>query len=121
MDDNNDFSKAFEQLQQMLSDSEGQSQIQNILGMLTAGDSSTPAVQPQSPLETQGIDLNMIAKISGIMQAMNNPENNAKSAFLESLKPFLKESRRKKLDQATKIIKLASVFRALKENGEGGV
>ena len=53
MDDNNDFSKAFEQLQQMLSDSEGQSQIQNILGMLTSGDISTPAVHPQSPLETQ--------------------------------------------------------------------
>lgn len=121
MDENTDFSKAFEQLQQMLSSDEGQSQIQDILGMLTQSSDANPTPAPEPVSSDMGLDLNSIAKISGIIQALNSQNSNANTAFLNSLKPFLKESRRQKLDQATKILKFASVFKVIKENNEGGV
>lgn len=120
MDENIDFSKAFEQLQEMLSTDDGQSQIQNILEKFTAGsDKPGNAVSP-SPAPTDSIDFNMISKLSGIMQAMSAPDNSAGTAFLNTLKPFLRDSRRKKLEQATKILKLATVFKVLKESNKGG-
>ena len=123
--ENADINGAIEQLQQMLSSDDGQSQIQNILSMFTNETEDKPSesvTTPQLPFgNTDNIDLNTLMKISSLMQAMNDNRDTPKTTFLKALKPFLKESRRNKLDQATKLIKMTAILKALKENREGGV
>ena len=129
MGENFDFSKAIEKVQEMLSDEQGQSQIENLLGMFAANQESseTPDLPKDNSLSLQnlpssgdGLDFNTIMKIQKIIQAMNNQSDNTKTTFLNSLKPFFSKERREKLDQATKILKITAVLKALK-NSEGGV
>ena len=122
-----DFSKAFEKVQQMLSDSDGQSQIQNILNMFS--NETTPSEDPDNcsslPVLSNSAssfdpsDLEMLLKIKNIMSAMNNNKSSQQSDFLRSLKPFLKTERQAKLEQAIKFMNAAKVFKAFKEINEG--
>lgn len=117
-----DLSNAIEQLQQMLSSDDGQSQIQNILEMFTSGNSDGGEETASAPTSgTEGLDLDAVMKISSVMQAMNSEDDNPKTAFLQALKPFLKERRRTKLEQASKLIKIASVLKVFRQNNNGGV
>lgn len=126
MDETPDFSKALENLQQMLSSDDGQNQLQNLLGMFSAsGDEpSTESTEPQNvfPLQNllgsaDGIDFDTMMKVAGIMQAMSSEQNNPKAAFLSSLRPFLKESRQKSLDKAAAILKVSSILKAFRQGG----
>lgn len=115
-----DLSNAIEQLQQMLSSDDGQSQIQNILDMFSS-ESTDNSAESAPPPNGDGIDFDTVMKISSVMQAMNSTNDNPKTAFLQALKPFLKESRRTKLEQASKLIKIASVLKAFRQDSKGGV
>lgn len=127
MNENIDFSKAIETVQQMLSDSDGQNQIQNILNMFSnspepSGEENNALSLP-APSGTSASfdpsDLAMLLKIKNIMAAANN-SGNEQSDFLRSLKPFLKEDRRTKLEQAIRFMSAAKIFKAFKDINEGG-
>ncbi len=129
MGENFDFSKAIEKVQEMLSDEEGQSQIENLLGMFAKNQdgADNPDLPKESssalqnlPTSDNELDFTTIMKIQKIIWAMSNQSDNAKTAFLNSLKPFFSQERREKLDQATKILKITAVLKALKDS-EGGV
>lgn len=130
MEETPDFSSALEKVQEMLASEDGQNQIQNFIGMLSSSaeesnpkseNSSGQNILPDS-LSALGssLDFDTIAKISGIMQAMNAQENNPANAFLLSLKPFLTKNRQKKLDQASTLLKITSVLKAFKNPEKGG-
>lgn len=121
MADNTDFSNAIEQLQSMLSSDDGQAQIQDIINMFAQSPSqSTPAsVAPSDAFG--GLDMDMIMKISSIMQTMNSDSNNQKTVFLNALKPFLKKERQSKLEQASKLLKVATVLKTFNQKNQGGV
>ncbi len=127
MDETPDFSAAFEKIQEMLASDDGQNQIQNLLGMLSTSTEETDSVNHGSALPESlstfgnGFDFETLSKISGIMRALNSEEDNSKTAFLLSLKPFLTKSRQKKLEQASKLIKLTSILKAFKAKEKGGV
>ncbi|MBR5155500.1 MAG: hypothetical protein IKW62_03320 [Clostridia bacterium] len=127
-----DFSKAIEQVQQMLSSEEGESQIQNLIGMLTGKDSSASDTDAQSSgqsspsFDQEGLfsnlsDIETIMKIKNIMGVLGNQKNDTNTAFLNSLKPFLKKDRQEKLEQATKLMSIAKAIKLLKDSGIGGV
>ena len=135
MDDNIDFSKAFEKVQEMLSDDNEQEQIQNILSMLTGGQSSEDDASPISPENnlpslpenlfsgsdsTGTPDLEMFFKLQKIMSLMKNYKNTPQTDFLQSLKPFLKSERRNKVEQAVKLINAVKVIKMFKSMDEGG-
>ena len=54
------------------------------------------------------IDMNTIMKMKSIMDKMNN-SNNASSNLLHSLKPYLRESRREKVDQYANLLNIAQI------------
>ena len=112
-----DFSSAIEQLQDMLSSDDGQTQIQNMVNMFTG---NTVGAAPSAD-NSSGIDMDTVMKISGLIQAMNSDSNNPKTAFLYALKPFLKESRQNKVEQAVKMLKLANVLKTFRQSNQGGV
>ena len=54
------------------------------------------------------------------MSAMNSRKNSSQAQLLRSLKPFLKPSRRDKVDQAMQMLSLGQVLAIMKEGQEGG-
>ncbi len=131
MEETPDFSAALEKVQEMLASSDGQNQIQNLIGMLSAStEESTPEpdnvnhsnILPDSlSAFGNGLDFDTLKKISCIIQAMNAREDNPTNTFLLSLKPFLTKNRQEKLEQASKLLKITSVLKAFKAKGKGGV
>ncbi len=123
-----DLNQAIEQLQQMLSTQEGEEQIQNMIGALTGGQDSknTEADRPDgggfnpADLLSGMSDIEGMMKIKNIMSLLGNKQNDANAAFLNSLKPFLKKERRQKLEQASRLMSAAKVFKLFKDSGLGG-
>lgn len=131
MEETPDFSAALEKVQEMLSTSDGQNQIQNLISALSASAENNPpsadatghsGIMQESPsvVPGNGLDFDTIAKISGIMQAINARENNPANAFLHSLKPFLTKNRQEKLEQASKLLKITSVLKVFNGKEKGG-
>lgn len=60
-------------------------------------------------------DFSVIEKLAPVISAFS--EHDERSDFIMALKPLLSEQRRKKADEAAKLIKLISVLPVLKEQG----
>lgn len=130
MEETPDFSAAIEKVQEMLSTNDGQNQIQDLINALSASaedSNSKPDTADHSNIMpdslsalSNGLDFDTIAKISGIMQAMNARENDPANTFLHSLKPFLTKKRQDKLEQASKLLKITSVLKAFGSKKKGG-
>lgn len=57
------------------------------------------------------IDMNTIFKIQKVMNSINNDkENDYRTNLLKSLKPYLKESRKNKIDQYIQLMKMEKIF-----------
>ena len=126
-----DLNQAIEQVQQMLSSKEGEAQIQNLLGMLAGGESGendkgTEQSQNEGGFNPADLlsgmsDIETIMKIQKIMSVFGNQKDDTNTAFLNSLKPFLKKERQKKVEQAAKLMSVAKVIKVFKDSGIGGV
>lgn len=130
MDESIDFSAALEKVQQMLSDENGQSQLQNIIGALTGNQSADASADDcgneHFPVEllSQGkssdsFDMDMFLKLQKLMSLMKSNKNNPHTDFLQTLRPFLKSSRQKSLDQAVKLINAVQAIKLFRSINEG--
>lgn len=64
------------------------------------------------------IDINTILKIQKIMNSMNNDkQNDSRTNLLLSLKPYLKETRKSKVDQYIQLMKMGKVFEIMNPLG----
>ncbi len=63
------------------------------------------------------IDFDTILKLKNIMEAFNSKKNDPRANLLLSLKPYLKESRKSKLDQYVQLLNMSNVFELLKDSG----
>ncbi len=134
MEENIDFSGAFEKVKEMLSDADGQEQIQNILSMFTGGqnnDSSAENTATNLPSllseklfsgdnSENSMDFDMIFKLQKIMSLMKDCKNSPQTDFLLSLKPFLKSKRQTRVEQAAKLINAIKVIKMFKAIDGGG-
>ncbi len=90
-----------------------------------------PPAPPLSPASSGmpdlpgGLDLGMLAKVAGILRSLNTHDKNVE--LLLALKPHFGEKRRKKVDDAIRIMQLVKILPMLKEaglfnlfGGEGG-
>lgn len=117
-------------LDQLLSNPDAMSQVMNLAQSLSAQMGSETAVPPPPPQGSGsasdllgGIDPELIARLLPVLKQMNRTESTESSAFLYALRPFLKESRRDKVDRAVqlaRVIHLAKTF-LTSEGGLGHV
>lgn len=63
------------------------------------------------------IDMNTILKMKSVMEKMNN-KNDPRSNLLYSLKPYLREGRKEKLDQYANLLNIAKIAELLKNNNK---
>lgn len=136
MEDNLDLSEGFEKLSQMLSTEDGQKQISDIISALQ-GDGSEGESPLSGILSSLGMgdekkkeektsnnsgfdfDFESLGKIKKLLSA-GNGKNNHNTALLQSIKPFLQDERREKVDGLIKIMSYASVFKEFGVFGKGG-
>lgn len=118
-EDGMDLSGAAEMLKEMLSGEEGQQSIRSILGMLNG---EAPNEEHPPGMATGGIDpenLAMLMKMQTVMQRVTSRSNGAQTQLLTALRPFLKPSRRERVDKAVQILRVGQVLSILNEESEG--
>ena len=62
-------------------------------------------------------DINTILKMKSIMDSLNNTENDPRSNLLLSLKPYLADNKKEKIDQYVKFLHFAKVIEILNPMG----
>ena len=135
MEDNLDLNEGFSKLSEMLSTEDGQKQISDIIsalqgdgsednsplsGILSSLGMGDEKKQEEKP-KTSGFDLDFetLGKIKKLLSA-GSGKNNHNTALLQSIKPFLQDGRREKVDSLIKIMSYASVFKEFGGFTKGG-
>lgn len=68
-----------------------------------------------SNFDFSGIDMNTILNMKSVMDKMNN-SNDPRSNLLSSLKPYLRDSKKEKLDQYSNLLKMANIAELMKND-----
>lgn len=55
-------------------------------------------------------DIETLMKMKKIMESMNSPQNDARSNLLLSLKPYLRDNKKEKVDQYVKLLNISKVI-----------
>lgn len=108
---NEDLSSLFEKLN-INKDSISPEMINNLMGMFNNSSetsSSENTSNNNSDAATSGIDFDTIIKMKSIIDKMN-VKDDPRSNLLQSLKPYLKESRKSKVDQYIKLMNMSKVM-----------
>lgn len=66
---------------------------------------------------TSNIDMNTILKMKSIMDKMQSNKDDPRANLLRSLKPYLKESRKSKIDQYVQLLNMTNIMEIFNENG----
>ena len=85
--------------------------IQNFSAMMNNNNNNSENNSPNdtnSSFDFNKIDMNTIMKMKSVMDKMNN-SNNPSSNLLQSLKPYLRESRKEKVDQYANLLNIAQI------------
>ena len=86
--------------------------LQNLLGMLNSNKSDS-----KSSNNSSNIDIEMIMKMKNVMDKMNTAQTDPRSSLLLSLKPYLKNSRKDKVEQYIKLFNMTKVMEILNSSG----
>lgn len=76
--------------------------------------SSNSSNSDNNPID---IDINTLLKIKQVMNSINSQKPDPRANLLLSLKPYLKESRQKKVDQYIKLFNMEKVFETFNSLG----
>ena len=103
---NEDLSNIFEKLN-INKDSISPEMIDNIMSVLN---NNTHSDAQNTSTNSADIDIDTILKMKSIMDKMNSKSNDSRSILLQALRPYLKESRRSKLDQYIQMSKIIDIL-----------
>ena len=65
-----------------------------------------------------GIDMNTIMKMSSVLGKMNNSKDDPRANLLNSLKPYLRDSKKGKLDNYMNLLNVTKIAEIMKENNK---
>ena len=65
----------------------------------------------------ENFDINTFLKMQQIVASMNDSKNDSRTNLLMSLKPYLKESRKNKIDQYIQLMKIGKIFEIMNPLG----
>lgn len=126
-----DMNDIFQKLNSMMSDKETADNLKNIINNFNASssnssqapneetfsDSSSSATDNEATSNSPNFDINTILKIKSIMDNLNSSQNDSRANLLLSLKPYLNDSKKEKIDQYIKFLKIANVFETMNLSG----
>lgn len=100
--------------------------IQNFSSMMSQNNSTNTSNSSHTPnnnsnnngnFDFSQIDMNTILKMKSVMEKLNS-SNDPRSNLLYSLKPYLREERKGKLDQYANLLNVAKIADILKDNNK---
>lgn len=103
----------------ILNNPQAMQQIMGLASQLGLGNpapaETPPPPPPPAPDPLGGLDLGALAKIAGVLSSMNTHDQNVD--LLLALKPHFGEKRRKKVDDAIRVMQLVRMLPQLREAG----
>lgn len=112
-----DMNNMMNQLNQMFQKNEFPEEIQNLLNNFKNSSENNSETTNNSNTSNTEFDINTILKMKKIMDSMNSNKDDPRANLLLSLKPYLKESRRKKVDQYVQFFGLGKAFEIINSLG----
>ena len=93
--------------------------LNNLGNMLNSNNQSNSQNNSQSNENSNNfnIDMNTIMKMKSIMDNMNN-KNDPRANLLYSLKPYLRDSKKSKLDQYVNLLNISKIAEAMNKNND---
>ena len=119
-------SEIMQKMSDMIKNNEIPDSIKNILnnlGSSTSGTSSSSNSNMQnnetsnSENNNLNIDMETMLKMKSIIDSMNKGQNDPRANLLRSLKPYLKPSRKEKVDQYIKMLNMSKVMELFNDSG----
>lgn len=114
-------------LTQLLNDPEGMKQLQSMAqGLMGEGGLDLSALMPQEQEKPAmpdisglmgGISPDQMGMMMKLMSAFNSTKEDDRTRLLMALRPHLTDKRQQRVDQAVKLLKLASVLPLISESG----
>ncbi len=128
---NDDMSEMFQKVSEMLKNNEIPDNIKSMMSNFATEQNNSSTSQESSSNTTENeeqrdsndsfempnIDLNTMLKMKSIVDSMNRQQNDPRANLLRSLKPYLKPSRKEKVDQYIKLFSMGKVFEVLNPLG----
>lgn len=126
-----DMSDMIQKMSEMLKNNEIPDNIKSIMNQFSSEQNGSSSSQDGSSNTTENkdcknsddsfempnIDLNTMLKMKSIVDSMNKQQNDPRANLLRSLKPYLKPSRKEKVDQYIKLFSMGKVFEVLNPLG----
>lgn len=116
--DEAEMSDMIKNISKMINEGNIPDDIKNIVNNLKSDGSSNnnSDASSNSSSSAPNIDIETILKMKSIFEKMNSTED-PRANLLRSLKPYLKESRKSKVDQYIQLFNMTKVMDILKPNG----
>lgn len=125
-----DMNDIFQKLNNILEDKDMSNNLKNILNNFSSSNESNNSSESSNNTKnskdsnnsdgsqkTPEFDINTILKIKTIMDSLNNNADDPRSNLLLSLKPYLGETKKEKIDQYVKFLHFAKVLEILNPMG----
>ncbi len=113
----NDINNLMNQFNQMLQNNDIPGDLKNIVDNLKNSSNSNNNSDNNNSTSSPDIDINTILKMKQVMDSMNSNKDDPRTNLLLSLKPYLKESRKQKVDQYIKLFGLGKAFETFNSLG----
>lgn len=119
---NDDMSEIFKKMNEMIKNNEIPDSIKDMMNNLNTTGMSQNASTNSSTAETSNsnipnFDMDTMLKMKNIIDNMNKNQNDPRANLLKSLKPYLKKSRKDKVDQYIKLFSMGKAFEILNPLG----
>ncbi len=125
---NDDMSNLMEQINNMMKNNQIPDDIKNIINSMSQNSSNSGNTDSKnkdtsssentfSDSSMPEFDMATIMKLKRVMESMKSSSNDPRANLLKSLKPYLKESRKEKVDQYIQIFGMGKVFEMLNPLG----
>ena len=125
---NEDMSNLMEQINNMMKNNQIPDDIKNIINSMSqnssnSGNTDSQVKDTSSSENTSSyssmpeFDMAKIMKLKRVMESMKSSSNDPRANLLKSLKPYLKDSRKEKVDQYIQIFGMGKVFEMLNPLG----
>ena len=105
-----------EMLGQMLNDPGTMDKLRAFFDERKMPEPPPPPPGPESAL--QSLDPKTLSRVLAVVQAMNSGKQDGRTRLLYDLKPYISESRGRRVDEAAQILRLISVMDVFGEGGE---
>lgn len=116
-----DMSEMIQKMSEMIKNNEIPDNIKSIMNNLASSNydnSSESAEEKTDSNDTNSfIDLDTMLKMKSVIDSMNQQQNDPRTNLLKSLKPYLKPSRKEKVEQYIKLFSMGKVFEVLNPMG----